>query len=140
MAPTPNQSRTLRATVRTSLTVGRYLISALLFLVALAPAALWLSFAAFAVRASDILGYWPSYRRPDPKDLPDSVQWMNWVDASLVLSFLTFGACLGLLALRRFVPKRWWLPVALCICLAAWGISVALFRADPWGIVAWAFD
>lgn len=83
---------------------------------------------------------WPSYRRPDPKDLPESVQWMNWADASLVLSFLTLGAGLGLLALGRFVPRRWWLLVAACAWVAAWGISVALFRADPWGVVAWVFD
>lgn len=55
MAPAPNQSRTLSSTVRTSLTVGLHLISALLFLVALTPAALWLS-EAFTRSAATELG------------------------------------------------------------------------------------
>lgn len=55
MALDPNQSRTLSATVRTALAVGLHLLSALLFLVALTPAALWLS-EAFTRSAATELG------------------------------------------------------------------------------------
>lgn len=140
MAPASSRGQSLSPTARTCLTVSLHLGSSLLFLFAFAPAALWLAFMAFAVRACNVLGYWPSYGRPDPKNLPDSVLSMEWVDTSLALSFLALAAFLGLLGLRRFVPKHWWLLAASCVWLLAWGTSFALFRADPWGVVAWVFD
>jgi hypothetical protein len=118
-----------------------YLVAGPMLTVAWAPFLLWIDCAVAAIRAWAFLGYWPSYGHPDPKTLPESFgplpMWLESVVPPLGL--LTLVA-LSLLVMRRAVPKRWWLWLAMILWPVVWAAFVALVRADPGGVLDWYFD
>jgi hypothetical protein len=110
-------------------------------IVAFAPFAFWTLFLVAAWRARLVLGYWPSYDHPDPKQIPpDAGPLPDWAEpaAALVVLAVLVGVVMTVLACR--VPKRWWLWTALAIWLVAWGCAYGILHWDPWGFIDWAFD
>jgi hypothetical protein len=103
------------------------------------PLLLLIVFFAYVFRARLVLGHWPSYNNPDPKQLG----W--WIQHSfLQLGFITFPA-VALLATMfaiagRFLSRDFPLWTLLAITAFACGILIAFARVDPGGFVAWFWD
>ncbi len=109
--------------------------------IAWAPFLLWIDCAVAAIRARAYLGYWPSYNHPDPKALPLTYGPLPmWLESLVPPMGLLALVALSLLVMRRAVPRRWWLWLAVFLWPAIWTAFVVLGRADPGGVIEWYFD
>ncbi|MFY9823450.1 MAG: hypothetical protein WAM82_18865 [Thermoanaerobaculia bacterium] len=108
---------------------------------AFVPFAWWTLFLVAALRARLYLGFWPSYDRPDPKQIPlDAGPLPEWVEPAAALLVLAALAGVSMIVMARRVPKRWWLWTAVAVWLLAWGCAYGILRWDPWGFIDWALD
>jgi hypothetical protein len=93
---------------------------------------------AHAVRASQFLGRWPTYGRPDPKDLPGFL-----LDERAEIA-IGYAIAIVVAAGSTFFARRLpWLPrllagVAGILCL--WMVAFLLAQVDPGGVVEWYVD
>ena len=110
----------------------------LLIVSALLPA-MWVGMFVHAVRAWRFLGFWPSYDRPDPKDLPP---WLvaDTVEKVAVAGVFVLVASAGALALRKIGTPQKRVLAAAAICAAAILVTFIVLSADPGGVFEWYVD
>ncbi|MFP5247632.1 MAG: hypothetical protein ACLGH0_13150 [Thermoanaerobaculia bacterium] len=115
-----------------------HLATALTWLIAWAPFGHWTFMGLHAIRAWRFLGHWPSYGRPDPKDLPPFL-----LDARIETAAGYAVAVIAAVA-TTYATRRWrWqrrLLVAIAGVFALWLATFALWYADPGGVVEWYAD
>ena len=101
--------------------------------------ALWVGMLVHAIRAWQVLGAWPSYNRPDPKDLP------GWLveDRIEILAIAVATVCLvgaGLSILRKVGNPGRRTLAAGAIAIGLGLVGLGAWWLDPGGIVEWYAD
>ena len=104
------------------------------------PLVVWLAVAIYAARVRLVVGHWPTYGDPDPKDvaLPGE-PWSGVLDLSGALPL----AALAYLAARyvnRRVDARKRRRFAILISTCVGLVGIALLWTDPGGLLNWFAD
>lgn len=121
--------RALRAALR----------SGMLLLVGGVLSAMWVGMFVHAVRAWRDLGFWPSYDRPDPKDLPPWLVAEPIEKIAIACVFVAIASG-GVLVLRQIrMPAKRFLGAA-AMCAVAILVAVVILMADPGGVLEWYVD
>jgi hypothetical protein len=117
--------------------------------VAMLPLACYVLLVAAACYSWAVVGSWPSYGNPDPKNLPVRAVYTTAIIATLIgiVSVLILPiAELAFMAVRRLWRKEWRLHgtrivVFYGIGAALWIVDVLRWRrVDASGLVNWIFD
>ena len=112
------------------------------------PLACYLLLVAAAVYSWAVVGTWPSYGNPDPKDLPVRTVYTIAIIATLVgiASVVVLPVLeLAFMAVRRAWRKQWRphgrrIVAVYGIGALLWIVGVVRWRIDAGGLVNWIFD
>jgi hypothetical protein len=107
----------------------------------LASHPLWVIFAlhCYAHHASLVIGHWPSYNNPDPKNLGFDYEHLT-VGLALMTLPLTGPIMIAITLwghLRKKNPPVW---LILSVGAVSWTIWGFYWRYDPAGLIGWYFD
>lgn len=130
-ASTPDVMRTARW-----MNAASWSLSAALLALCALPTALWSIALVHAVRVAGIVGRWPRYGEPDPRDMPIAIR-TEPVENLVAVGVILACTWLGLFLHRRARSplRRAGLAPAACVALIAFG--AALLRLDPAGVFEW---
>lgn len=99
----------------------------------------WLGILLHAARVRQLLGRWPSYGQPDPKDLPARLVEDHFEPAAFALAVLIL-VVLGAALLRGESRPGRRVTFALGLASAATMLGLGLLYLDPGGLVEWWAD
>jgi len=102
------------------------------------PAA-WLGIVVHAYRARGVLGRWPTYNQPDPKDLP---LWLVRDHDERVVAVVAAAVLVLLGAILLYRVTRPGMRVAGAVGLSTLGavVGLGLMYFDPGGLFEWWAD
>lgn len=110
------------------------------------PLVAFVAVVGLAYYAWSVVGHWPVYAHPDPKDLPNSA-WrpiLPWIVAGAVASVVLYPPLAAVSLARAKLPARVWLRehgmglTVFCLGVGLWAIETSV-RGER-GLLSWLLD
>ncbi len=99
-----------------------------------------LLFYAFVVAVRLVIGHWPAYGNPDPKQLPECLLPLEVAVTLLLIAVGAGPALLVPVVIAAWHDRFRWLLGPAAAYLASWFLLVALAYLDPSGFFDWLAD